>query len=782
MLTAKALFEKLDQLFIQCDPAYNITHTNRFVKRLSATNGQELIGKNLVDFFHLDDHLEVCSLLEDTKNHSSKRYTHRWKLKNNSYIWCRWTLIRDDESNTIFFLADDISEYKRVKSALLALEKVTDTGYWEIDLDTHYLFWSENVHKIHETDPLTYTPKLEDGIKFYHPDSIPALEEGLKELHETGRSYSKDLKFITSKGKDLIVNTTAFSETQNGRVVRSFGTFKDLTKQKEDDILRQRLEQRIVLALKAAKIGVWELDIVHDELTWDDRVFEIHGKTAANFTGKIADWKSTLHPEDAKSAQQAFLRAVEKHIHFDHKYRVITENKELRHVHGLASFIYDQNNNPIKATGINIDLTEAENIKKNLIETSKQAQLNAQLAQKLAEKAKAADQQKSVFLANMSHEIRTPISGILGLTDILLSNETSDALNKSMRKEYLQLIKHSSDHLLKIITDILDFSKIEAGKINIEYQPFDFNDLTINLVEDFKRRAKEKNIEFVYKSNTLPNVTLISDPFRLKQILYNLLGNAIKFSNSGCIELKVRLLEQQSGHGQLIIDVSDTGIGIAKDKQSLLFKPFVQIDSGAARTSQGTGLGLSITHKLVDLLNGNIYVRSELGSGSTFTVEIPVELSRNSLNEKTEQQPLIDSNEAAFLKNLSALVAEDNDINQVVIQTLLSQLGISSTAAENGEEALALLRNQSNKTFDLILMDCQMPRLDGYSTTKIIRSEPSYEMLNKIPIIALTANAMVGDKEKCLAAGMDDYLAKPVDLAGLRKAILRVMNFSAQHK
>lgn len=503
MTTVSDFFASMNYVFMRLNAAYVVKDCNTFTAHTSGSTPQDIIGHLLLDFFHKEDIDDLKHTLANWREGAMPLPIHRWRKKDGSYFWCQWRIVRDVDSDDVFFWGEDVSEQKRVQSALLALEKVTDTGYWEVDLDTEYLYWSDNVHRVHETDPRSFKPKLEDGINFYHPDAIPTLLDALKELERTGKGYSKDLHFITSRGKELIVNATGFSEIRNGRVVRNFGTFKDLTKQKEDELVRQRLEQRVVLALNVSKIGVWEYDLVNDELIWDDRLFEIYGRERATFTGTLNDWIASLHPEDVMHAQEAFATAVSSHTSFDHTFRVVTESGEVRVVQGLAAFIFDEEDKPIKATGVNIDLTESEKIKNDLEATSKQAQLSALLAQEMAEKAKAADQQKSAFLANMSHEIRTPISGVMGLIDLLTKDNQTKQLDDAQRHHYLQLMKSSSEHLLNIISDILDFSKIEAGKITIEEQLFNFVEVTDSLMKDFAKRIQDKGLTFDYRFNGL---------------------------------------------------------------------------------------------------------------------------------------------------------------------------------------------------------------------------------------------------------------------------------------
>ncbi|PKI02014.1 PAS domain-containing hybrid sensor histidine kinase/response regulator [Glaciecola sp. 33A] len=778
MLATSTFFENIDYIFFRCNRKHIIDYANPFASKVTASRQNVFLGSSFVSLFHADDKEHIAEILTK-KQSNNQHYTHRLSKADGSYLWFKWQFNRDENSGESYIIGEDTSELKRINSAFTALETVTDTGYWEIDLDTSQLYWSDYVHRIHETDPLTFKPKLEEGIKFYHPDAIPTLTRALQNLEKTGESYSTDLNFITNKGKNLIVNATGFSEVINGRVVRNFGTFKDLTMQKEDEILRQGLEQRIILALKAAKIGVWDYDIDNDHLIWDDRLFEIYGCSRDSFKGCFKDWSNSVFPDDLDAAKKAFAKALKSHSYFNHEFRVITDTGEIRSVLGMAACIYDVNNNPIKVTGVNIDLTESNRIKNELKAISERAQHSAQLAEKMAEKAKAADLQKSAFLANISHEIRTPISGVIGLTDMLLDDAEVNQISQDKRQYYLGLINSSSHHLLSIITDILDFSKIEAGKISITNQPFDLLTLVEELINDFKHRAAEKSLKLDYLSAGMEKGLFVGDPHRLKQILYNLLGNAIKFTPTGSISVRVRLNKKTPEQANFVCSVIDTGIGIEQDKLLVLFDPFEQVDSSAKRRAQGTGLGLPISRKLVELMGGSVNVDSEFGLGSNFTISIPFGICDGlSLNDATVKNEDADNISGHLFQNCHALVAEDNDINQLVIQNLLAQLNITCTLANDGEEALAQLNSEAAGFYNFILMDCQMPKLDGFETTRLIRQDDKYQQVKNIPIIALTANAMVSDKEKCFEAGMNGYLSKPVTKSILSNKIIELLQDS----
>jgi len=376
-------------------------------------------------------------------------------------------------------------------------------------------------------------------------------------------------------------------------------------------------------------------------------------------------------------------------------------------------------------------------------------------------KAQNAEKAKSTFLANMSHEIRTPLNGIIGFLDIL--NHTK--LDKK-QKEYVSIIKNSSQTLLSIINDILDFSKIEANQLEVEHIPCELKKEIELSTQIFYLKAEEKGIEFeFYYDDNIPKC-LISDPLRLKQIIINLSNNAIKFTKKGKVSVHVDLLSNDNKEATIQICVKDTGIGIPKDKQKSIFDPFSQTDSSVSREYGGTGLGLSITVQLVELLGGKLSLKSEIGKGSSFCLTIPLEICHDTFE-------VISHKKQNFSVVGKILVAEDNKTNQKLIEFFLKEKKLDYVIVENGYEAVEEYKRNNN--YDLILMDVNMPVKDGIEATKDIRKYEKENNKKAITIIALTANALQGDKEKFLSIGMDDYLTKPIDKD---KLFDKIANFS----
>jgi len=438
------------------------------------------------------------------------------------------------------------------------------------------------------------------------------------------------------------------------------------------------------------------------------------------------------------------------------EYRIIRPDGSIIWVYMRIKLILDETGEPDRIDRLLSDITERKQAEENILQTNRQLEKATIRATDMANKADQANKAKGEFLANISHEIRTPMNGVIGMTELLLDSELTDD-----QRRHAETVRTSAETLLALINNILDFSKIEAHKVTLEMRDFDLLRLLDSFRAGMELSTHAKDLNLLINTDPDVHTLLRGDPVRLRQVLTNLVGNAIKFTSRGKIDVRVSkeptdtvpdkpppLDTSEPPAVMLRFTVSDTGIGIPEDKIEHLFEKFTQADSSTTRRYGGTGLGLAIAKQLTELMGGSIGVSSVEGQGSQFWFTVRFETQPESVDFRNAD------NYTARI-----LVAEDNHTNQQVTLGMLRTMGFKANAVANGKEALDALKNTP---YDLLLLDCQMPLMDGYETTRIIR-EPQSNVINQdIPIIAMTAYAMQGDRDKCLACGMNDYLSKPV--------------------
>ena len=474
----------------------------------------------------------------------------------------------------------------------------------------------------------------------------------------------------------------------------------------------------------------------HGNIHYHNSSVKILGYKSTSLTGKnFFDYILPTTVDDLKATfKQSQKRAYTEKVEFqflcaDNSYRFLEFNAiNLRHKDNVNGYILDCR-----------DITQRKKDAEELVRLQKA---------------------KEQFLANISHEIRTPINGIAGMASLL-----SQSPSPEERETYLNAIKHSAENLKVIINDILDLAAIESGKFKFESIPFNIQDLLPSLINTFTYQAKEKRLDLRYKIAEKLNRILLGDPVRLNQILINLISNAVKFTHNGFISVSCDVERLQKETCWVRIEVSDSGVGIPQEKLTTIFESFSQADASVTRKYGGSGLGLTIVKQMVELQNGKITVRSEEQKGSTFIVLIPYQIGKT----KAFTKPVTKSGgslKTSQIKELNVLLVEDNDINRLYAKSILKNWHCHADIAENG---LVAIEKVKNNNYDIVLMDVQMPVMDGYEATKAIRLMDG--PMKDVPIIALTANATKKDVELCLSAGMNDYLPKPFTPEDLQRKI-----------
>ena len=778
----------------------------------------------------------------------------------------------------------------------------TGVGIWDWEIDTGKTIYNERWadiigYKLSELEP-TNTLTCVDLM---HPEDFTRSEKALKaHWEQESDSYLCEIRMRHKAGHWVwILDTGKVVEWhQDGRPKRMIGTHLDISASKQAKQEIQDKNERMALAADSAGIGIWDYDLIDGTLTWDSWMFKLYGLQESEFSGAYHNWQDSIHPEDKERIDTLLQHVITHNEKFHTQFKIIQPDGQVRHIQASAFNKVNSEGHVTNMIGVKYDVTERVKYEEALY--------HAKIA---AETAVIA---KNEFLASMSHEIRTPMNGVIGMLDLLKAEQ----LSKEQQHKVI-IAQNSANSLLILINDILDFSKIDADKLELEHIEFDLTTMLGELCESFAMACEAKGLELILDSTDLPRDYIISDPSRIRQILTNLIGNAIKFTHHGEILVSAHLKVEDDNQSELTLKVKDTGIGIPDEKKTMIFDAFIQADSSTTRHYGGTGLGLAIVKKLCNKMDGAINVISQEGHGSEFICTLKVIKSNTDLlpifdmpqlhmlivddnqttrtiiekqvrqwniqvascaNEKDaelafEKQinshnapfdiALIDMNipgiggtelakriqdtfacsdttfilmtsmqtrgdaaffaklgfsgyfpkpatvsdlknilvtstkqscklnkaqtldntlnnnvsksskinETAELSGLQILLVEDNPVNQLVATGMLKALMLNCDTANNGLEALSKI-NDRPTPYDVILMDIQMPEMDGFQTTRKIREGYAGALHSNTTIIAMTANAMKGDKDKCLDAGMNEYLAKPINLEALKSTLM----------
>jgi PAS domain S-box-containing protein len=655
-------------------------------------------------------------------------------------------------------MVTDITERKRAAEALeqLALEtqqrermlttmlsSISNLAYI-FDREGRFLFanqpllnlWGVTMEQAIGKNPLAFG---------YPVDLAERLQRQVQEVFETAKPVTGETPYTSPTGLsgdyEYILSPVLGLD---GSVESVAGSTRDVTGHRQAQAELLLRAQRLSLATAVAKVGVWDWDPVSNRLTWDATMLDMYG-ISSNGSLSYRQWSDAVHPADLPACEAVLRRVIAEKGEGSVDFRVILRDGSIRHIAAFERVVLDEHGNVTRVVGVNVDVTER-----------KEAEAELRSAKNAAE---AASQAKSEFLTNMSHEIRTPMNGIIGMTDLVLDS-------------HLEIVKSSADALLNIVNDILDFSRMEARKLDLDPIDFNFVDAIGDIANNLAVKAQQKGLEMVVDIEPAVPPALRGDVGRLRQILVNLLGNAVKFTQQGEVVLRVtRELTAPKDEVALRFSVSDTGIGIPLDRQKSIFKAFAQADGSITRTYGGTGLGLTISSQLVQLMGGEIWLESEPGRGSTFHFT-----ARFLPAKDPATVPVVA--DGVDLEGVPVLVVDDNATNRRLLELILTGMRMRPTLAANAFEALAALRlaQESGKAFPLVLTDCQMPDADGFVLAETIKEDPA---IADATLVMLTSVGLPGDAARCRELGIAAYLPKPIKRSELRGAILVALGRAA---
>lgn len=744
------MIANVNGLFYKINPA---------LTNLLGYSKEEIEGMPFADYIHPDDLDKTAKEMEKlSRGEMTLNFENRYRTKKGDYVLLNWRASPDIETGNLYCIARDVTlakeeEQVNITNELTAILNSSEFSIIATELDGTIKHFNKGAEIL-----LGY--KAEEVVGKVSPVILHVWEEVVKHSEELSIEFGEKVTpgfetFVIKTRKSGMANSTEWTNVRKdgstfpirlsltaiknnqGEITGYLGIAKDMTRENAEEL--NLINNNIFLnySQKITKTGSWGYCLITNDVIWSKghyRIFEMEEVPADKL---FDEYRSKLLPEDVKALDDLFEKTIKTGKGFQYNLSIIFPDKRIKYIYIIGKSVKNVKGRIVGMQGTIQDITDQKRIEEELIN-----------ARNLAEQSIKVKEQ---FLTNMSHEIRTPMNGIIGFARILEDTK----LNTGQRQS-VEAIKRASENLTVIINDILDFSKIEADKMTFERVNFSLSKTMNAVIELFGPKAKEQKIKLLCEIDSDVNDFLIGDPTRLSQILINLVGNALKFTMKGYVELIISQVNETELETTVQFSVIDTGIGIPKNKIDSIFESFNQASNETTRKYGGTGLGLTITRKFIELQGGTITVKSEESKGSEFSFFIRYEKAKKGdvIIESEQLKQLTHG----FLKNLKILLVEDNDLNQLLAIKIFEKWEKEIDIADNGKIAIEKIEKNH---YDIILMDIQMPEIDGYDLTRHIRLNMG--MKSNIPIIALTAHATLGEEQKCLDLGMNDYLTKPFD-------------------
>ncbi len=771
----RGITDSANDAIIMMNPSGEFTYWNPAAESIFGYTQEEAIGQDLhllmVSEHDLTAHMSGFREFRRSGhgNAVGKTVELKGRCKNGHEILVELSMSAislKDEWHAIGIIRD-VTERTRTEQAI----KISEEKFRQLTENIREVFWMMDAAG---TEIMYVSPAYEqiwgrtckslyetpmDWIEAILPaDRQLAQEIFAKQLQ--GEKIDSEYRISTLNGQEKWIRDRAFPiRNQEGELVRIAGIAEEITERRQSEILLSRTSDRLMLATRAGGVGIWDYDIANNVIVWDEQMLSLYGLSRDQFGGAYESWRAGLHPEDRQRGDEEIQRAIDGEADFNTEFRVIWPDGSIHHIRALALVKRDASGKAIHVIGTNWDFTTQKEAADRMLASNRELEKETERANKLAMAAEMATAAKSEFLANMSHEIRTPMNGVIGMTGLLLDTNLTEE-----QRRYANTVRDSGQSLLLLINDILDLSKIEAKKLELETEEFDLHTLLDNLAGTLAVQANTKGLELICFIDSAVPTPFLGDSGRLRQILTNLVGNAIKFTESGEVEIRATLLEKGQADCLLRFSVRDTGIGIPDDKIGLLFHKFTQVDTSTARKFGGTGLGLAISKQLVEIMGGSFGVTSHEGKGSQFYFTIRLGRGNECGAAKAEVHTL------AGLNGLRVLIVDDNRTSREVLGSLTSSWGMRPALFEDGPWAIQALyqAHDEGDPFRIAVIDMQMPGMDGEALGSAIRAD---RRLATLPMVMLTSPGVPNSSQNHKHFGFTSYATKPVQ----REALLGLL-------